>query len=59
MPIQNLPKLQNLKNDRYSKGEDVMANDFDPVPGDRATGRSGNFMQDVPLGFMGKNWAQL
>ena len=30
-PIQNLPKLQNLKNDRYGWGEDVAENGFDPV----------------------------
>jgi hypothetical protein len=31
VPIQNLPKLQNLKNDRYDWGEDVAENSFDPV----------------------------
>jgi hypothetical protein len=31
VPIQNLPKLQNLKNDRYGRGEDVAKESFDPV----------------------------
>ena len=32
-PTQNLQNLQNFKNGRWGRGEDVVENSFDPVPG--------------------------